>query len=210
MTSQYVTPPGAPKPPPGSYVPPGGYGQAPPPVPRPRKRGVLVAAGLATAILLATAALVVSIVAISRPTASPPPNRTPPAASATTAGPTDTTAADRKLCEAIGPLLHESDETGKAFVNLGQSGTPARDAGIPGYEASVLDWVKRIQPVLDSHAEADPFLKRTLQRMVDDIRVYATSIRPGPETAPDAAAWNDATVAYGGPFEICHQLGVSW
>jgi hypothetical protein len=106
--------------------------------------------------------------------------------------------------------MHESNETGKAFVNLGHSGTPPRDAGIPDYEASVLDWAKRIQPILDGQADADPFLRRTLQRMVDDIRIYATSIRPGPETDADAAAWNDATVAYGGPYDVCHRLGVQW
>jgi hypothetical protein len=210
MTSPYVTPPGVPTPPPGSYMPPGGYGQAPPPAQRPRKRGLLITAGLVTLILLATAALVVSIIAINRPTSGPSANRTPPAASHSTAGSTDTTAADRKLCEAVGPLLRESNETGKAFVNLGRSGTPPRDAGIPDYTASVLDWAKRIQPILDGQADADPFLRRTLQRMVDDIRIYASSIRPGPETDADAAAWNDATVAYGGPFDVCHRLGVEW
>jgi hypothetical protein len=189
---------------------PGGYAQAPPPAPRPRKRRLLTTVGLVTTILLAIAALVVGIIAISRPTSSPSPNRTPPAASPSTSGPANTTSADRELCEDAGPLLRESNETGKAFVNLGRSGTPARDAGIPQYEASVLDWVKRIQPVLDDHPAADPFLRRTLQRMIDDIRVYATSIRPGPETDADAAAWNDATVAYGGPFDVCHRLGVQW
>jgi hypothetical protein len=210
MTSPYVTPPGVPTPTPGSYMPPGGYGQVPPPPPRPRKRGLLVTAGLTTAILLAAAALVVSIIAINRPTFNPSANRTPPAASPTTAGPTDTTSADRELCQAVGPLLRESNDTGKAFVNLGATGTPPRDAGIPDYEASVLDWVQRIQPILDTHSDADPFLKRTLQRMVDDIRIYATSVRPGTETDADAAAWNDATVAYGGPYDVCHRLGVSW
>jgi hypothetical protein len=96
------------------------------------------------AISLATAALVVGILAISQPTSSPSPNRTPPAASLTAAGPTDTTSAYRELCEAVGPLLRESNDTGKAFVNLGATGTPPRDAGIPDYEASVLNWVKRI------------------------------------------------------------------
>jgi len=210
MTSPYVAPSGMPQPQPGQYLPPHSYAQPPQPTPPPGKRGLLMTVGLAITALLATAALVVGVIAISRPTTTTPANRTSPAASPTTSGATDTTAADRNLCEAVGPLLRESDETGKAFVNLGQSGTPARDAGIPGYEASVLDWVKRIQPVLDSHSEADPFLRRTLQRMVDDIRIYATSIRPGPETAPDAAAWNDASVAYGGPFDVCHRLGVQW
>ena len=208
MTSPYVAPSGMPHPQPGPYLPRHSYAQPPQPPP-PRKRGLLMTIGLATAILLATAALVVGIIAISRPTTTTSATPAPPSGSPTATA-TDTSAADRQLCKGVGPLLRESNETGKAFVNLGNPGTPARDAGIPDYQASVLDWVKRIQPVLDSHNEADPFLRRTLQRMVDDIRIYATSIRPGPETAPDAAAWNDASVAYGGPFDVCHRLGVQW
>jgi hypothetical protein len=210
MTSQYVTPPGAPNPPPGSYPPPGGYAQAPPPTPRPRKRGLLVAVSLVMSILLATAALVVGVIAISRPTSSPSPNRTPPAASPTAAGPSDTTAADRDLCQAVAPLIRENADAGKGFVNLGPAGTPARDAGIPQYQDSVSDWVNRIQPILDQHPDADPFFRRTMQRFIDDSRIYAASIRPGPENDADAAAWNDKLVAIGGPFEICHQLGVQW
>jgi len=207
MTSRYVTPPGVP-PPPGPYMPPGGY--APPPQPPPRNRGLLITAGLVTAILLATAALVVGIIAISRPTASAPANRKAPATSPTTSAATHTTAADRELCEAIAPLIRESADAGRGFVNLGPTGTPARDAGIPQYQASVSDWVERIQPILDQHPDADAFFKRTLQRFIDDTRIYATSIRPGPETDADAAAWNDKLVAIGGPFDVCHRLGVQW
>jgi hypothetical protein len=210
MTSQYVTPPGVPTPPPGSYVPPGGYGPPPPPAPRPPKRGVLVAVGLVMAILLATAALVVGIIAINRPLSGPSASRTPPAASPTTTGPTDTTGADRELCQAVAPLIRESADVGKGFVNLGPAGTAARDAGIPQYQESVSDWVNRIQPILDQHPDADSFFRRTMQRFIDDTRIYAASIRPGPENDADAAAWNDKLVAIGGPFEICHQLGVSW
>jgi hypothetical protein len=209
MTSPYMAPLGMPNPPPGSSMPPGGYGPPPQPNP-PRRGGLLLIAGLVSAIVLAIAALVVSIVAISRPTASTSTSQTTTVASPSTSAASDTTAADRKLCEEVGPLLRESNETGKAFVDLGNPGTPARDAGIPDYEASVLNWGKRIQPVLDSHPGADPFLRRMLQRMIDDIRVYAANVRPGPETAPDAAAWNDATIGYSGPYEVCHRLGVKW
>jgi hypothetical protein len=96
------------------------------------------------------------------------------------------------------------------FVNLGHTGTPERDAGIANYEASVLDWIKRIQPVIDDHLSADPYLRRMLQRTVDDTHSYSTSIRPGPENDADAAAWNDKLVAIGGPFEVCRRLGVEW
>jgi hypothetical protein len=208
MTSRYVTPPGVP-PPPGPYVPPGGYAPSPQPPPTPPNRGLLITAGLVTAILLATAALVVGIIAISRPTATTSAIPAPPSGSPTATA-TDTGAADRKLCEAVAPLIRESADAGRGFVNLGPTGTPARDAGIPKYQASVSDWVERIQPILDQHPDADAFFKRTLQRFIDDTRIYATSIRPGPETDADAAAWNDKLVAIGGPFDVCHRLGVQW
>jgi hypothetical protein len=188
--------------PPGNYSPPVQH----------KSRRKRVTALSALTIALALAALIVGIVALVRPAASSPPSL--PALTEQTSTSTTATvgadSADRQLCEAVGPLLRESNETGKAFVNLGETGTPARDAGIPGYEASVLDWIKRIQPVLDRYPSADPYLRRMLQRMVDDIHSFATSIRPGPSTDPDSAAWNDATVAYGGPYDVCHRLGVQW
>jgi hypothetical protein len=210
MTSPYVAPSGMPHPQPGPYLPPGSYAPPPQPTPPPRKRGLLITAGLVTAILLATAALVVGIIGISRPTTTTLANPTPPAASPTRSGVTDTTAADRELCEAVAPLIRESADDGRSFVSLGPTGTPARDAGIPQYQASVSDWVNRTQPILDQHPDADAFFKRTLQRFIDDTRIYATSIRPGPETDADTAAWNDKLVAIGGPFDICHRLGVQW
>lgn len=200
-----------PGPPPGPHMQPVAYGP-PQPFPNPpQRRGLLSAVGLASAIVLSIAALIVGIISLNRPTASTASSQlSSVATTSASSASSDTTSADRKFCEAVGPLLRESNETGKAFVNLGQTGTPARDAGIANYRASVLDWVKRIQPVLDQNPSADPYLRRMLQRMVDDIHSFATSIRPGPATDPDSAAWNDATVAYGGPYDVCHRLGVEW
>ena len=210
MSSPYEAPSGVPNPPSRSFVPPAGYGPPPPPSP-PQRRGAFSAVGLPSAILLAIAALIVGIVGLNRTAGTTSSTSQTSSATSSSPSPTsDTTAADRKLCEAVGPLLHESDETGRAFVNLGHTGTPARDAGIANYQSSVSDWVKRIQPVLDSHPDADSFLRRTLQRMIDDIRLYASNIRPGTAVDADAAAWNDATVAYGGPIEVCRQVGVQW
>jgi hypothetical protein len=173
---------------------------------------LLAAVGLASAILLSIAALIVAVIDLNRPTASTSTSQSSSVASPSPSPSTtaDTTAADRALCEGAAPLIRESAERGRQFVDLGQSGTPERDAGIPSYQASVSDWVKKIQPILDQHADADAFLKRTLQRFIDDTRIYAASIRPGPENDADAAAWNDKLVAIGGPFEICHRLGVEW
>jgi hypothetical protein len=173
-----------------------------------RSRGAGTAIALATvAVVLAAAALIVSVVrggdssAPASPTAQP--SKSPTAAS-------DTSAADKALCEAVGPLLRESIDSGKAFVNLGFSGTPQRDDAIPGYRAQVEDWVGRIQPVLDAHAEPPRYLTRSLQQFIDYTRAYAENIQPGPATDPDGAAWNNRVIAYGGPFEVCHKLGVNW
>lgn len=181
----------------------------PPPQPAPRRpRFSWTALGAA---VLAAAALVVSIIALgqSRTTAtsSSPAPLTP---STSPASGKDTTAADRALCEAVGPLLRERASAGKAFVNTGETGTEARDAAIPGFRQTMEDWSGRIQPILDRSLDAQAFLRRTLQRLTDDTRLYVESIRPGPGNDFDKLAWDDGVVAYGGPYYICHQLGVTW
>ena len=66
------------------------------------------------------------------------------------------------------------------------------------------------QAVLDTNPAAQPFLKRTLQRYIDDMSLYVKNARPGPQTTYDTAAWADSLVAYGGPLAICQGLGVHW
>jgi hypothetical protein len=157
------------------------------------------------AVVLAAAALVVSLTRGSGTSAE-----TSASEAVQQAGTADTSNADRALCEEIAPLLRESIEDGKRFVNQGQSGTPERDAAIPGYRADVADWIGRIQPLLDKHAEPSRPLTRALQAFIDYTHLYAENIRPGPQNEVDAAAWNNRVVAYGGPFNKCHQLGVTW
>jgi hypothetical protein len=121
-----------------------------------------------------------------------------------------TTDSDKALCETIAPLIKESNADAKAFVALGNYGTPERDAGISAYVAHTTDWVKRAQSVVDQHmttARAD-YLTRSLQRFIDDVRAYASNIRPGPATDGDTAAWNDSLVALAGPLDACADLGV--
>ena len=117
----------APPPPTTPYATPGPYG------PRPRRgRGLLAGIGIAVAIALAAAALVISLVTAhhnaSTLAAQPPPQQTNQPAS--------TTDSDKALCEAIAPLIKESNAEAKAFVALGHTGTPERDAGIPAYVAA--------------------------------------------------------------------------
>jgi hypothetical protein len=171
-----------------------------------RGRGVLAAIGLGVvAILLAAAALVVALTGIGRQPAPAAP-ATAPAASQ----PTSTTEADRALCIAIAPLMTEGNRMANAFVDLGDTGAPARDAALPKFVSDTKDWARRIQAVLDSHPDVQPFLKRTLQRYLDDMTLYVDNVRPGPKQTYDAAAWADSLVAYGGPLAICQDLGVSW
>jgi hypothetical protein len=120
----------------------------------------------------------------------------------------DARAADRALCEAIGPLMRESVTIGKDFVALGHTDTPARDAGIPVFQAKVHNWIIRVQPLLD--AAAPGFLARGTQRYIDDLQLYADNINPGEATAIDDLAWNDGTVAIGAAVTVCGALGITW
>jgi len=203
-----VAPSGVP-PPPGSYMPPGSYAPPPQPTPPPRKRGLLVAGGLALAIMLATAALVVGIIAISRPTATTA-NPTSSAASPTVAAGSDTTASDRALCNAIAPLMKRSTDQRNALVDSGPPGSPGQDAALPKFITDTKDWASETENVLNKYSEPPRHLTRTLQRYIDDMLLFVESVRQGPGTKYDEAAWTDSTVAAGGPMRVCYDLGVSW
>jgi hypothetical protein len=157
-------------------------------------------------ILLSAAALVVALTrggqsAPATPTAQPSP-------SSTAAPSGDTTAADKALCEAIAPLIKESSTRKNAFTDLGPDGTPERDAGLPDFRDKTQDWARRAQQVLDQHAAPPRFLTRTLQRYIDDMRMLASNLRPGPITNSNAAGWSDSVFALAGPFEVCSKLGL--
>lgn len=208
----------------GQTPPTGGHGPAPaspgfPPGPPPpymggppkRRRGMVFGAGVVLA-LIAVAALVLAIVGLTRNPAPPTPA---PSASAAS---TNTQDADRALCQAIAPLMAESDRVSNAYIDTGPTGTPARDASTPKYVADTQDWASRLQKVLDEHSapqaagagSPQPFLIRSLQRFVDDRRFFVANVRTGPSTNIDQAAWTDSLVAYGGPLSICQDLGVKW
>lgn len=153
------------------------------------------------AILLATAALVVAVLAIVRqPAPRAPAPATPQAAMA----------ADRALCQAIAPLMKENDDRSNAFLATGQPGSPERDAALPKFVSDTQDWARRTQQVLDAHADPPRFSTRTLQRYIDDLQLFVASVRPGPGTQYDEAAWTDSIVAYGGPLATCQALGINW
>ena len=167
---------------------------------------------------MAPAALVASIAALAVGTAALVQGRggderaaataTSAVAPATAGG--DTEAADKALCQGIAPLMAEDDQRSNAFVALGPSGSAARDAGVDRFRADTAAWATRIQAVADQHQSADPFLRRTLQRFIDDRRLIARNMRTGKTMEYDDAIWSDSLAAYGGPLGMCYDLGVRW
>jgi hypothetical protein len=168
--------------------------------------GVAIALGI-VAIVLAVAALIVTLVRGGESSGPATPTAQPTASSVPTAS-GDTSAADKALCEAIGPLIKESSEQKNAFVALGRTGTPERDAGVQDFRDKTQDWAHRAQEVLDKDTAPPRYFTRTLQRYIDDMRLIAANLRTGPATDSDAAAWNDSLVALAGPFEVCGKLGI--
>jgi hypothetical protein len=166
-----------------------------------RRRPSRTAIGVALAILVAVTALVIALVSLfSQPSPVAGPSSSPQAA----------TAADKALCQAVGPLMKENDDRSNAFLASGQPGTPERDAALPKFVSDTQDWARRTQQVLDTHASPPRFTTRALQRYIDDMQLFVASVRPGPGTQYDEAAWTDSIVAYGGPLATCQQLGISW
>ena len=160
--------------------------------------------------MLAIAALVVGVVDLVRPSTPATPAASTPTSPAPTSSPADFTAADRALCTAIAPLMTDSNRVAKAFTSLGPGGSPESNAGVPKFISDTKDWVGRIQPVIDSHPDADPFFRRTLQRFVDDRRLLVADLEAGPWTPYDQTNWNDSLSAGTGPLSICWDLGVKW
>lgn len=165
-------------------------------------RGILTQSAIA---LLALTALTVAIIGLVR---SGPAHNTQPAVGAAASG--DTTEADRALCTAVAPLLAEESRINKAYLDLGDSGTPASDAATPQFIIDVSDWVSAVQPVVNEHPNADPFLQRSLQRFIDDLNLIVLDLKPGPWPQYIKTLWSDSVGAYSGPFHVCYRLGVTW
>jgi len=106
--------------------------------------------------------------------------------------------------------MTESDATTNAWVKSGHTGSPERDAATPKYVADTQNWVRRIQPIIDAHPDADPYLHRTLQRFVDDQRLLIADVAAGPWQPYDDAIYSDSSGAYSGPLSVCRGLGVKW
>ena len=181
-----------------------GYAAAPPYVPGfQRQRRISVAAiGVGLTFAVAVAALVIALVALTtQPT---------PATTSSARSPQVSPADDKALCQAIAPLMKENDDRANAFLGTGAPGSPERDAALPKFVSDTQDWARRTQAVLDAHANPPRFVTRALQRYIDDMQLFVASVRPGPGTQYDEAAWTDSIEAYGGPLATCQALGIGW
>jgi hypothetical protein len=210
MTATHHTGPvPAPLPAGGPPTPPRGFGWQPAPPPARRSKALPIA--VAAAIVLSTAALVVGIVALTRPVPEPP--KAPVAAAPTApAHPTVTTEANHAFCSDIAPLMTESDKAAREFSGVDKS-SPEFKAAAESFVTYTKTWVPRMQAVIDSHGDADPFLQRSMQRFVDDQRYIVADLEAGSGAKwlnYDQTAWNDSLAAGSGPLTACFDLGVKW
>lgn len=191
----------------GSTGVPPAWPPAPGPLPRPKwSWSGLLGVGIGTV------ALIIAIVAVAKPSGAPPAqNATAPTSTSPSTAPAgDTSAANHELCTAIAPLMTENDYFTTTWVKSGHTGSPERDAATKPFVAATQDWAARIQPVIDAHPDADPYLRRTLQRFVDDNRLLIADVAAGPATPYDDTIYNDSVAAYGGPLSVCTGLGIKW
>jgi hypothetical protein len=192
----------------GPPGPPQNYGWQPPPPPV--KRGKGLAAAVGAAVVLAAAALVVGVIALVHPAPSLPPPAAAPASSPT--HPAGTTEANRAFCTDIAPLMAESNKTAQALSRVGKD-SPDWKAAAQQFIPETKAWAVRMQAVIDSHGDADPYLQRSMQRFVDDRRDLVADLEGagGPTWLPyDQTNWNDSLSALSGPIGNCFDIGVKW
>jgi len=171
--------------------------------PPPKRTSRLTISLGAIAVLLTVAALVVSLVRKSETPAPAKPTPTPATAQAQIFN----VDADRSLCEAIAPLMKESNDQAKAFSALAP-GSPEQIAALPNYRRFTEDWASRIQSILNGHSDPPRFMTRTLQRFIDDSLLYVELPAVDGETASNT--WRLSLSDYAGPRATCYDLGVNW
>jgi hypothetical protein len=144
-------------------------------------------------------------------TASTPVSPSPIGSSSVPPPATGNTASeDRAVCTAIAPLMADNDKFSNAYIDLGDAGTPARDAALPKFISDTQNWVAKVQPIIDQHPAASPYLTRTLQRYLDDQTLMVSDMTPGPMTSYEESLWADSLGAYSGPIHVCDKVGVRW
>lgn len=164
------------------------------------------------ALVVASAALVTAIIGLTRSDSAAGRAQGGPAAATPSSStrPVDTAAANRALCTEIAPLMAESDKSAQAYSHLGTPNSPEWKPGAQTFVTDTKAWLGRMQPVIDSHGDADPFLLRSTQRFVDDLRYLVEDLESGPWEPYDQTIWNDSVSAVSGPLNVCAGVGVKW
>ncbi|KPN49065.1 hypothetical protein AN933_22430 [Mycobacterium intracellulare subsp. chimaera] len=110
--------------------------------------------------------------------------------------------------------MTESNRSAKTYSNSGAGATgpktPEQEAATAKFISDTKVWFTRIQPVIDSHPNADPYFRRSLQRFVDDLRYFVADLEAGPFRSYDQTIWDDSLAAGSGPLNVCWDLGVKW
>lgn len=159
--------------------------------------------------VIAIAALVVGLIDfIQKPPSAPPVTVTEHSSPTRSAG--DQASANRALCEAIAPLMTESDRVSKTLSSQAPAGSPGWNSAMPKFISDEKNLIERFQPIIDSHHDVDPYFHRTLQRYVDDRRNLVADLEAGPWQKYDQNIWDDSLGAYNGPLVTCWDLGIKW
>ena len=106
--------------------------------------------------------------------------------------------------------MAESDKSAQAYSHLGTPNSPEWKPGAQTFVNDTKAWLPRMQTVIDSHGDADPFLVRSTQRFVDDRKFLVEDLDSGPWEQYDQIIWSDSLAALSGPLTACFDLGVKW
>ncbi len=190
------------------------HGTAQPAAPRSRMRHFAAGVALLLGVLAAIGGIgnlqrsATNVLASNRMTPPPAPDHTTTQPATRTIDSTATE--DLAVCTAIAPLMSELDKFSNAYVDLGDAGTPGRDAALPRFISDTQNWVAKIQPIVDQHPTMDPRLRRTLQRLIDDRALMTSDMVPGRMHDYQEDMWADSLGAYSGPLHRCDEVGVRW
>lgn len=205
---------GAPHPPSGAQpqVPPNFGPPQPPPWQPPAavksRRSIWVPIGVGLAVLLSAAALVVSLVRGNGDSTTGPNE---PQATAPRPIEVFNDAADRKLCEAMGPLMRESSDSRNALTRSGAPNTPERKAAIPQFVTDTYDWSRRAQEVANENSEPATFLSRNFQRYIDDAIMYAEALSPDRDSSVyENQLYDFGVMDLSGLIGRCSEVDVPW
>jgi hypothetical protein len=117
---------------------------------------------------------------------------------------------DRELCQAMSPLMSESNNSSNALHALAQN-TPERKAAIPKYVSDTYAWARRAQDVLNRHLDPPRFLTQNFQAFIYHNVLFAEGLAPD----RDSSAYENEIYEYSikdlaGLIGRCSDLDIRW